>query len=135
MILTGLDHIGIVVKSVDQALGFFSKTLGLAAGSVVESADYQVKLAKLELGETIIELIEPLSRDSSIASFLKNRREGVHHIAIRVNNIEAALSELKNSGIELIDEKPRRDASDRKIAFIAPQSCHGVLIELCESEP
>jgi len=134
MTLTGLDHIGIAVNSVERALKFFTKTLGLAAAPVVESVDNQVKLVKLDLGGTTIELIEPLSRESPIVSFLKKRREGLHHIAVKVTDIETALKELKNSGIELIDEQPRRGASGRKIAFIAPKNCHGVLIELCESD-
>lgn len=132
MMITGLDHIGIAVESIDEALEFYEKRLGLKPGPVSVIPSRELKLVKLSLGNFTVELLEPLSPESTIARFLKKRGEGLHHIGVTVKNIEETLAELKRCGVLLIDETPQVGASGRRIAFIRPESGHGVLLELCE---
>jgi methylmalonyl-CoA epimerase len=134
MMLRGFDHIGIAVRSLDRALEFYSKIFGLKPQPASVAADFGVKTVKLDLGETKLELLEPISGASAIARFLEKRGEGVHHIAVTVDDIEATLSDLKRSGVALVDKHPRIGASGRKVAFVSPRSCFGVLIELCEAK-
>jgi len=94
--------------------------------------EQKLRTAFLPVGDTEIELLESTSPDSSVAKFIEKHGEGLHHIAIRVDNIDAALAELKAKGIKLIDETPRNGAGGARIAFVHPRSTHGVLLELCE---
>ena len=127
-----IDHIGIAVKSIEEALKFYSERLGLKSREVVEVQEQRVKVIALQIGESKIELLESTSPDSPIAKFLKMRGEGIHHIAFEVTDIEKRLKELKEKGIRLIDESPRLGAHNTRIAFIHPKSTQGVLIELVE---
>lgn len=127
-----IDHIGIAVKSIEEALKFYSERLGLESREVVEVPEQRVKVIALQIGESKIELLESTSSDSPIAKFLKLRGEGVHHIAFEVTDIEKRLKELKEKEVRLIDEKPRQGAHNTRIAFIHPKSTQGVLIELVE---
>jgi len=126
-----LDHIGIAVRDLDEALKDY-QALGLKESGREIVEDYAVEICMLELGESKIELIRPLNNEGPIAKFLQKRGEGIHHIAIAVKNIEKKLNELKAQGVKLIDEKPRKGFSNRKIAFIHPEAMSGVLIELVE---
>ena len=126
-----VDHIAIVVESLDVALGTYHDALGLELDHVVEIPDQGVKAAFLPVGDGEIELLEPLSPESSIGKYLARRGEGLHHICLEVDDIETALAELKARGAALIDETPKQGAHGR-IAFIHPRSAHGVLIELVE---
>jgi methylmalonyl-CoA/ethylmalonyl-CoA epimerase len=127
-----VDHIGIAVKNLEETLKFYEEVLGIkcVADEVVE--EQKVKTAFLPLGDTEIELLESTSEDGPIAKFIEKKGEGIQHIAYRVDDIEKALEELKEKGIRLIDEKPRRGAGGAKIAFLHPKSTFGVLIEICE---
>lgn len=127
-----LDHIGIAVRDLNEALECY-QALGLKEAEREVIKDYAIEICMIELGDSKIELIRPLSDEGPIAKFLQRRGEGIHHIALAVENIEQKLNELKAQGIRLIDEKPRKGFSNRKIAFIHPEAMSGVLIELVEA--
>ena len=129
-----IDHIGIAVKNIDEALKFWQDTLGVKCTGVEEVADQKVKTAFLPLKDSELELLEPTSSDSPVAKFMEknNDRGGMHHVALRVENVEAALEELKAKGVRLIDEKPRRGAGGAMIAFIHPAATGGILLELSQ---
>ena len=129
-----INHIGIAVKSIEEALKFYTERLGLESMEAVEVPEQKVRVASLRIGESRIELVESTSPDSPIAKFLKMRGEGIHHIAFEVTDIEKRLKELKEKGVRLIDEKPRLGAHGTRIAFIHPKSTQGVLIELVEKK-
>lgn len=129
-----IEHIGIAVKDLDQALTFYRDALGLEVKGIEEVPDQKVKVAIISVGESKIELLEATSPDSPIAKFIANRGEGIHHLALRVKGLEGILSRLSAAGIKLIDEKPRIGASANKIAFVHPKSTNGVLLELCEPQ-
>lgn len=129
---TVVDHIGVAVKSIDEALKFWEGTLGIKCHGVEEVADQKVKTAFLPLNETEVELLEATSPESPVAKFIEAKGEGIHHLAIRVENLEAALAELKEKGVRLIDENPRMGAGGAKIAFLHPKATGGILLELSE---
>ena len=130
--ITGLKHIGIAVNDINETLKIFEKTLGLKHEKTITLDERKLKIALLELGNAKIELLEPTDKKGTIAKFLQNRGEGIHHIAFQVTEIENLLAQLKKQGFMLIDEKPRKGAEGGKIAFIHPKSTKNVLIELCE---
>jgi methylmalonyl-CoA epimerase len=132
MNLKNIDHIGIAVSSLQESLSFWETSLGIELHGIEEVTEQHVRTAFLPVGDTEIELLEPTSAESSVAKFIEKRGEGLHHIAIRVDDIEAALAELKAKGIQLIDETPRGGAGGARIAFVHPKATHGVLLELCE---
>ena len=132
MNLKNIDHIGIAVTSIQESLSFWETSLGIKPQGIEEIPERKLKTAFLPVGDTDIELLEPTSADSSIAKFIEKRGEGLHHIAIRVDDIDAALAELRAKGVQLIDETPRNGAGGTRIAFVSPKSTHGVLLELCE---
>jgi methylmalonyl-CoA epimerase len=127
-----IDHIGIAVKSIAAALKVYEQAVGLKLAGYDEVDDQAVRVAMLDIGESRIELLEPTRPESPVEKFMNKRGEGIHHIAVRVDNIEEALDRLKTAGIRLIDEKPKRGAHNTRIAFIHPASTHGVLMELVE---
>jgi methylmalonyl-CoA/ethylmalonyl-CoA epimerase len=127
-----IDHIGIAVKSLTEALKVYEGAIGLNVSGFDEVDEQGVRVAMLALGESRIELLEPTGSDSPIEKFMAKRGEGIHHIAVRVDNIEQVLERLKASGMRLIDSVPRRGAHNTRIAFIHPSSTHGVLLELVE---
>lgn len=129
---TVVDHIGIAVKSIDESLKFWEETLGIHCHGVEEVAEQKVKTAFLPMGDTEVELLEGTSEESPVSKFIAAKGEGIHHLAIRVENLEAALEELKAKGVRLIDEKPRIGAGGAKIAFVHPKASGGVLLELSE---
>ena len=131
-LITGLKHVGIAVRNIEEALQVFEENLGLKHEKTVTLDERKLKIALLELGEVKIELLEPLNREETITKFLESRGEGIHHIAFQVTEIENLLAQLKKQGVKLIDETPRRGAEGDKIAFIHPKSTKNVLIELCE---
>lgn len=125
-----VDHIGIVVRDVEEARQAY-EALGLKVTHVKEVAEQKVKVAFLPVGDTEIELVQPITADSGVAGFLEKRGEGLHHICFEVDDIEATLADLKARGMRLIDQEPRPGAFGR-VAFLHPKSAHGVLIELVE---
>lgn len=130
--LKKVDHIGIAVNSIDEALKFFRDTLGLELENTEEVADQKVRIAFLPVGETHVELLEPTGPDSNVAKFIEGKGEGIHHIAFNVDDIDAALAALREKGVLLIDREPRIGGGNKKIAFIHPKGTHRVLIELCQ---
>lgn len=127
-----VDHIGVAVKSIDEALKFWESSLGMKCTGVEEVEEQKVKTAFLPIGDTEIELLEATSDESPIAKFIEKKGEGIHHLAIRVDNLEGALAELKEQGIRLIDETPRYGAGGARIAFVHPKSTGGILLEISE---
>ena len=130
--ITGVDHIGIAVENLDEALHIYQKILGLKLEKITIVEDQKTKVAQLFAGRTKIELLEPTEEESPVARFLKKRGEGFHHIALKVTNISAALQEVKKKGITLVDETARIGADGFPIAFLHPKSTKNVLVELCE---
>lgn len=129
-----IDHIGIAVNSIDEAMKFWEGALGVKCHGVEEVAEQKVKTAFLPIDDSEIELLEGTSEDSPVSKFIAKNGPGIQHIAIRVADIEAALAELKEKGVRLIDEKPRRGAGGAKIAFLHPKATGGVLLELCQRD-
>lgn len=127
-----IDHIGIAVKSIEEALKFYENVLGLKAAGTEVVAEQKVKVAFLPTGDSEVELLEATSEDSPVAKFIEKNGEGIQHIAYRVDNVEAAIEEMKAQGMRMIDEKPRYGAGGAKIAFCHPKSTGGVLVELCQ---
>ncbi len=129
-----INHLGIATKGIDEALKFWENALGLENIHTETVEDQKVRVAMLPIGESRIELLEATSDDSPIAKFLEKRGGGIHHIAVEVEDIEAALAKLKAEGMRLIDEKPRIGAEGCLVAFVHPASANGVLLELVQSE-
>jgi methylmalonyl-CoA epimerase len=129
---TVVDHIGIAVRSIEAAKKFWEGTLRIACSGIEEVEEQKVKTAFFPLKDTEVELLEGTSPESPVAKFIEKRNEGLHHLAIRVTDLERALAELKEQGVRLIDEKPRRGAGGTRIAFIHPSATGGILLELCE---
>ena len=133
MELTHIEHLGIAVKSLEEAIPYYEKVLGLKCYAIEEVTDQKVKTAFFKIGQTKIELLEPTSPESTIAGFLEKRGEGIHHMAFAVaDGVANALAEVEEKGIRLIDKAPRRGAEGLDIAFLHPKSTKGVLTELCE---
>ena len=127
----GMDHVGIAVKNLDEAIHVYRDLLGFKLMGVHVLAERKIKIALISTGgETQIELVQPLDAESTVAKFLETRGEGIHHFAIRVEDIEAALADMKKNGVTLIDETPRVGAEGKKVAFVHPKSTKGVLLEL-----
>ena len=127
-----IDHIGIAVRALGEATKSYEENFGLKISSMDQVDEQGVRLAMLDIGESRLELLEPTRPDSPIGKFLSKRGEGLHHIAIQVENLELVLTRLKGAGVRLIDEKPRNGAHNTKVAFIHPSSTHGVLMELVQ---
>jgi len=125
-----LDHIGIAVADLSQALAFYRDALGLEVDPPEEVPSQGVRAHFMPVGEATIELLEPTAPDSPVATFIEKRGPGVHHVTLRVDDLRAVLDRLKERGIRLIDEQPRPGAEGALIAFVHPASTHGVLVEL-----
>jgi len=131
---THIEHIGIAVRNLEESIKFYEETFGLKCYAVEEVKDQKVRTAFFKAGQIKIELLESTEADGPISKFIEKRGEGVHHLAFAVNNIESALSETEEKGIQLIDNHPRKGAEGLDIAFLNPKSTFGVLIELCEKK-
>jgi methylmalonyl-CoA/ethylmalonyl-CoA epimerase len=130
--LEKIDHLGIAVRSLDEAIPFYRDTLGLAFEGVEEVAGYRVKVAFLQIGESKIELLEPTTEEGMIAAFLREHGPGLHHVAYEVEDIEAAILTCEARGARMIDRTPRQGAHGARVAFIHPESAQSVLTELCQ---
>jgi methylmalonyl-CoA/ethylmalonyl-CoA epimerase len=128
---THIEHIGIAVKSLEDAIPMYEKLLGLDCYAIEEVTDQKVRTAFFRVGETKIELLEPTAPDSPVAAFLEKRGEGIHHIAFAVPDVTGALEEAAEKGLKLIDQVPRKGAEELMIGFLHPKSTHGVLMEFC----
>ena len=124
-----ISHVAIVVQDIDAALNFWEQTFGLKLDHVEDVPSQKSKVAFLPLGESEIELVQPTTSDSGLANFLEKRGEGMHHICIEVEDIDATLAELKSKGVRLINDVPE-ELPGRKMAFIHPKAANGVLVEL-----
>jgi len=127
-----VHHVALVVRSIDESLGFWRDALGLEPESVVEVTSDRVRIAFLGVGESKVELVEPTDDTTGVARFLASKGEGFHHVCFEVPNLAETLLRLEIDGLELIDSAPRRGA-EGPVAFIHPRSCHGVLVELIEA--
>ena len=127
-----IDHLGIAVRSLDAALRFYRDALGLTAGAPEEVPGEGVRVVFLSMGESRLELLEPMGPESPVARFIQKRGEGIHHVCMRVANLDAALAALKARGVTLVPPETRMGAGGRRIAFVHPSSAGGVLIELKE---
>ena len=125
-----IDHIGIAVSNLDEALKLYRDTLGLNVEATEEFEG--MKIAFIPVGDTEFELLQPVDTSGALAKFIEKRGEGVQHIALRVDDVEKSLEELKAKGLRVIDEKPRPGAGGAKIAFFHPKSTMGVLLEICQ---
>lgn len=129
-----VDHIGVAVKSLKQALPFYTEVLHLPLLGIEEVESERVKVAFLKAGESKIELIEPTSPESPIARHIEKRGEGIHHIALGVDSIQERIAEIKEKGIAMINDLPKRGAGNAQVAFMHPKSTGSVLFELCEKD-
>ena len=129
-----VDHIGIATPTIDQGLAIWRDALGLEPEKTEEVAEQGVRVCMLPVGDTHVELLEPLSAESAVGKFLAKRGPGIHHIAIEVRDIKASLAELKQKGARLIDETPRVGARGCLVAFVHPSSTNGVLLELVQHQ-
>ncbi len=129
-----LDHIGIAVTNLQDVIITMKNVFNADPDFLKEIADQKVRIAGYNNGNTVLEYFEPTSEDSPISKFLQKRGNGIHHIALRVQDLERKLAELDAKGFRLIDRTARSGADNKKIAFLHPDSCNGILIELCEVE-
>ena len=133
MKISHIEHLGIAVQSIEEALPYFENVLGLKCYAVEEVADQKVKTAFLKCGEVKLELLEPTSPESTIQKWLDKGNKGVHHVAFAVEDgVANALAECEEKGVRLIDKAPRKGAESLNIAFLYPKSTAGILTELCE---
>ena len=132
MKITHIEHIGIAVKSLDEAIPFYENVLGLKCYNIEEVKDQKVKTAFFMVGQTKIELLESTDAEGPIGKYIEKKGEGIHHIAYAVEKIEDQLGEADSKGVNLIDKAPRKGAEGLSIAFLHPKSTLGVLTELCE---
>jgi len=129
-----IDHIGIAVKAIEQAGKFYTDGLGLNIQEIETVAEQKVNVGFIPITDSEVELLESTEPDGPVAKFIDKKGEGIQHIAFRVENLEEALEELKEKGVRLIDQTPRKGAGGAMIAFIHPKETNGVLIELCERD-
>ena len=132
--LKKINHIGIAVKSLEESIPFYRDQLSMPFAGIEEVAEQKVRVAMLQVGESMIELLEPTSDESPVAKFMEKNGPGIHHLAYEVLDIEAAIAALMAEGARMIDEKPRAGAHGSRIAFVHPKSSNGVLTELCQCE-
>jgi methylmalonyl-CoA/ethylmalonyl-CoA epimerase len=132
MNISHIEHIGIAVKNLDEAIKYYEEVLGLKCYAIEEVADQKVKTAFFIVGQTKIELLESTSPDGPIGKFIDKKGEGIHHLAFAVKDLQSSLNEVSSKKINLIDERGRKGAEGLNIAFLHPKSTFGVLTELCE---
>ncbi|MDD2763700.1 MAG: methylmalonyl-CoA epimerase [Opitutaceae bacterium] len=130
-----IDHLGIAVHSLDQAVPVYEQALGLRCERREEVPSQKVRTAFFDVGGVHLELLEPTSPDSPVAKFLADRGEGIHHLAFRTDDITGQLARAAGAGVRLIHEKPFEGAAGKLVAFLHPKSTHGVLTEFCASKP
>jgi methylmalonyl-CoA/ethylmalonyl-CoA epimerase len=131
---THIEHIGIAVSNLDNAISLYENTFGLKCYKIEEVSDQKVRTAFFKIGQTKIELLESTDPEGPVSKFIEKKGEGLHHIAFAVENIEAKLLQAEKGGIKLIDSRPRKGAEGLDIAFLHPKSTSGVLIEICENK-
>ena len=130
--LKKIYHLGYAVEDIEAASRFYEEHFGAQVGEPEEIAEQGIVATMFDVGESKIELVQPTRPDSPVGKFLAKKGEGFHHVAFQVDDLEAALKELKENGVELIDEEPRLGAGETRMAFVHPKGAHGVLTELVE---
>lgn len=131
---THIEHIGIAVKSLDEAIPYYEKVLGLECYAIEEVKDQKVKTAFFKLGDTKIELLESTDPEGPVGKFIEKKGEGIHHIAFAVEEVNQALKDVEEAGVRLIDQSGRKGAEGLNIGFLHPKSTFGVLTELCDNK-
>ena len=131
---THIEHIGIAVNSLEEAIPYYEKVLGLECYAIEEVADQKVRTAFFKVGDTKIELLESTDPEGPIGKFIEKKGPGVHHLAFAMDHVSEALQDAANQGVRLIDEKPRNGAEGLRIGFLHPKSTQGVLTEFCGNE-
>lgn len=131
-ILKKVDHIGIAVKNLDETIPYYTETLGLTVLKIEEVVSESVRVAFIDAGNVKLELLEPMSEQSAIHSFIEKKGEGIHHIAFGVEGIEERMNELREKGVRILNEQPKIGAGGAQVAFLHPKSSYGVLYELCD---
>lgn len=134
MEISHIEHIGIAVNNLEESIKYYEEVLGLTCYAIEEVADQRVKTAFFMIGQTKIELLESTDPEGPIGKFIEKKGQGMHHMAFAVKNIEGALAEAEEKGVQLIDKAPRKGAEGLSIAFLHPKSTVGVLTELCENK-
>jgi methylmalonyl-CoA/ethylmalonyl-CoA epimerase len=134
MKLLRIDHLGVAVNNIDEGKNFWTDILGLKLTATETVEAQKTTTAFLPVGESEVELLESTTEDGPVAKFIEKKGQGIQHVAFAVDNIEAALQELKDKGIQLIDQQPRIGAGGAKIAFLHPKATSGVLVELCQRD-
>jgi methylmalonyl-CoA/ethylmalonyl-CoA epimerase len=129
-----LDHIGIAVKDIDQAVKFYRDVFGVKPNLVYESSYTKAKIAFIPIGNVKIELIQPSTPESVVGRFLEKKGEGIHHVSYKVKDVNQCLHELEMKGVPLIDKKSREAREKERVAFLHPKGTHGVLIELIQED-
>jgi len=132
--LEKLDHIGIAVKDLDQAMKLYREAFGIEPDLVYESSYTKAKIAFFPIGEVRIELIQPVNPESVVGKFLEKKGEGIHHVSYRVKDVDRSLAELEKKGVQLIDRKSRKVRENERVAFLHPKSTNGVLVELIQED-
>ncbi|MCL4534280.1 MAG: methylmalonyl-CoA epimerase [Bacteroidetes bacterium] len=130
MAITKIDHIGIAVKEIDAVLKLYRDLLGLKVTAASQGKSQNMVF--MPVGESQLEIMEPVDPEAAVGKYIERRGEGIHHICFQVDDIEATLKTLAEAGVELIDQVPRVNAHGKKVAFVHPRSCHGVLVEFYE---
>lgn len=131
MNITHIEHIGIAVENLEEAIAFYEKVYGLPCYAVEEVADQKVKTAFFKVGQTKIELLESTDPEGPIGKFIAKKGQGIHHLAFAVDNVQGALQKVEENGVALIDKAPRKGAEGLSIGFLHPKSTFGVLTEFC----
>ena len=126
-----IDHLGIAVHRLEEAIPLYERALGLKCERIEEIPSQKVRTAFFAVGEVHVELLEPTAEDSAVAKFLASRGEGVHHVAFHSSDLMAQLKQAAEAGVRLVDETPKIGAGGKRIAVLHPKSTHGVMVELC----
>jgi len=134
MKVSHIEHVGIAVKDLQEAIKYYEEVLGLKCYAIEEVADQKVKTAFFMVGQTKLELLEATSEESPVAKFIEKKGEGIHHLAFAVNDVDESLKEVKDKGVRVIDETSRKGAEGLSIGFLHPKSTFGVLTEFCEKK-
>ncbi len=129
--IKGLDHVAVAVRDLDEAVELYCRVLGFRLRGRETVSSQRVEVAFLEAGGFCLELVSPVDADSPVARFLERRGEGMHHVSLEVEDVEAALARARAAGCRLVDERPREGAEGKLVAFLHPKSLKGVLVELC----
>jgi len=132
---TQIEHVGIAVKSLEESIPTFERLLGVACRGIEEVAEQKVRTAFFEIGGSRLELLESTSPEGPVGKFIARRGEGMHHIALAVEDLAGAIRELSGAGVQMVESESRGGVERSRVAFVHPRSTHGVLVEICQRDP